>query len=428
MEYGKVLRFHRVKQGFTQNQLADGIISPAYLSKIENGQTIPAFEVLELLFERLGLDLNDSSYSHPSKEKLKEWNEAIVFKRKADADRLMEELVKENDTQENHQIHIFFEIFRIRYLLLENDVEKAYEAWKNISLHKETFDDEMKFYYYLAFGLLEYYRGDFEESSQQLMAAENISSTIVSELNDWEFSDLYYILALSNSQASKISASIFYADQALEISQSHYDLERSADCHILQGINYNLLKNDAKSLENYSSAKKIALQTKNQKQLILVYNNIGTSEADAGNPKKAIENFENSLKYNNSDSPFTNNILLKAIHNLILEHYRIGDYEGCAKWITRGETELKSIDSKPHQLHYRFYKLLINEDHTLINFMEDTLIPFFQEKKEHTYIIRYSIVLADLLEKKRMYKKSSTYLRLAINLLNKYSHLGGVLL
>ena len=102
MEYGKVLRFHRVKQGLTQNQLADGIISPAYLSKIENDQTVPAFEVLEHLYERLGLDFHDSSYHHPSKERLKEWYEMIVFKRKEEARELKEEIGRDTSELQSH--------------------------------------------------------------------------------------------------------------------------------------------------------------------------------------------------------------------------------------------------------------------------------------------------------------------------------------
>ena len=82
----------------------------------------------------------------------------------------------------------------------------------------------------------------------------------------------------------------------------------------------------------------------------------------------------------------------------------------------------------PFDLHYQFYKKSINEETNVSEFLEESVIPYFQEKKEHVYIIRYSMVLADFLETQRMYKKSSSYLRLAIQLLNKHSHLGGILL
>ena len=91
------------------------------------------------------------------------------------------------------------------------------------------------------------------------MEAKNYSSSI--NLEPWEQSDLYYLLALSTSQANHISASVFYADHALEIFQSQYDLAKSADCHILQGINYSSLRNYAKAFENFHLARKIAMQT-----------------------------------------------------------------------------------------------------------------------------------------------------------------------
>lgn len=428
MEYGKVLRFHRVKQGLTQNQLADGIISPAYLSKIENDQTVPAFEVLEHLYERLGLDFHDSSYHHPSKEKLKEWYEMIVFKRKEEARELKEELKQQKDTLNNHHLYIFFELFRIRHLLLENEVEEAYEVWKNIRQHEDTFDEEMRYYFHLSTGLLDYYKGSFENSFQQLMEAKNYGASISHSLQDWEKSDLYYILSLSTSQANHISASVFYVDQALEIFQARYDLEKSADCHILQGINYSKLKNYAKSFENFNSARKIATQTMDRNQLNLVYINIGTLESRIGNHLSAIHNYKKSIQYNDSDTIYKQSYLLTTIHSLILEHYRLEDFNGCMEWIHEGEKELTKLQSKPHELHFKFYKMIINNDPSTLEYLEETVVPYFQDKKEHIYIIRYSMVLSDLLEKKRMYKKSTIYLRLAIQLLNKHSHLGGILL
>ncbi|MGP4068620.1 helix-turn-helix domain-containing protein [Halobacillus sp. B29] len=427
MEYGKVLRFHRVKQGLTQNQLADGIISPAYLSKIENDQTVPAFEVLELLYERLGLDFLETSSNHPSKEKLKEWYEAIAFKRQEDAKKLKEDILNQKETQENHHLYIFFELFRIRHLLLENEVDEAYKVWENIRQYKDTFDEEMEFYYHLGSGLLKYYQGDFDNSFQELMEAKNYSSSI--KLEDWEFSDLYYLLALSTSQANHISASVFYVDQALEIYQANYDLAKSADCHILQGINYSRLKNYAKALENFHLARKIATQTNDTQQLKLVFINIAVLESRVENHEASILNYKKSLEYTDElGSSFDIFELLNIIHGLILEHYRLGDSKGCLEWIEQGKRKLETFPSEAHEYHFEvYYKFLRNSNNT-IEYLEQSVIPYFKEKKEHVYIIRYAKFLADLLEQQRMYKRSSEYLRLAIQLLNKHSHLGGIML
>ncbi|MBX0358031.1 helix-turn-helix transcriptional regulator [Halobacillus sp. Nhm2S1] len=426
MEYGKVLRFHRVKQGLTQNQLADGIISPAYLSKIENDQTVPAFEVLEHLYERLGLDFHDSSYHHPSKEKLKEWYEMIVFKRKEEARELKEELKQQKDTLNNHHLYIFFELFRIRHLLLENEVEEAYDVWKNIRQHEDTFDEEMRYYFHLSTGLLKYYRGDFEDSFQQLMEAKNYSVSV--EVKEWEESDLYYLLALSSSQSNHISASIFYADQALSLYQKQYNLGKSADCHILLGINYGRLKNYAKSLENYHLVSKIATQTNNHYQLGVIYHNIGVIEARRGQYETALLNYKRSLPYRTDTASDLE--IFETIHCLILENYKLSNYDDCKEWIQRGYTHLRSskLDTTTDEIHLNVYSMLIEKDNHTIDYLENVVIPHFQNKKLPRFVIRYSIIVSELLEGERSYKKSTKYLRLAIDLLNKYSNLGGTVL
>ncbi|SFK40867.1 Tetratricopeptide repeat-containing protein [Halobacillus dabanensis] len=426
MEYGKVLRFHRVKQGLTQNQLADGIISPAYLSKIENDQTVPAFEVLEHLYERLGLDFHDSSYNHPSKEKLKEWYELIVFKKNEESRKCMEELIQQKDTLNNHHLYIFFELFRIRHLLLENEVEKAYEAWKDIRQYEDTFDEEMEYYFHLGSGLVLYYQGDYENSYLQLMEAKNHSVSI--NLEDWEESDLYYLLALSASQANNISASIFNADQALTIFQKQYNLVKSADCHILLGINYGRLKNYGKALENYHLVSKIATQTKDYYQLGLVYHNIGVIESRRGNYEAALMNYKRSFSYKSKTASVHE--IFETIYCLILEYYKLNELEDCSKWINEGFSYLNSSinDTTTDEIHLNIYTMLINKDNNAAHYLEGVAIPHFLERKQHRFVIRYCLILSELLEAERSYKKSSKYLRLAIDLLNKYSNLGGMIL
>ncbi|WP_231572573.1 helix-turn-helix transcriptional regulator [Halobacillus sp. BBL2006] len=426
MEYGKVLRFHRVKQGLTQNQLADGIISPAYLSKIENDQTVPAFEVLELLYERLGLDFHDSSYNHPSKEKLKEWYEAIVFKQADDAQRLKEELLQQKETLDNHHLYIFFELFRIRHLLLENEIDGAYEAWGNIRQHKDTFDEEMEFYFHLGAGLVKYYKGDFEEAFQELMEAKNYSASL--KVEEWELSDLYYLLSLSSSQSNYISASIYYADQALVIYQKHYNLIKSADCHILLGINYARLKNYGKALENYHLVSKIATQTRNHYQLGVIYHNIGVIESRRGQYDTALMNYKRSLPYRRETA--SDYEIFETIHCLVLENYKLKEFEECMYWIDEGFKHLNSspLDTSSQEVHLNIYQMLIQDNSTLSEYLANEAIPLFQQSKQHRFVIRYSVIISDLLEAERSYKKSTKYLRLAIELLNKYSHIGGTVI
>lgn len=55
---GQVVKKERVQSRITQEELSDGICTPSYLSRLENGQVNPSPEIVKLLLERLGKDYN----------------------------------------------------------------------------------------------------------------------------------------------------------------------------------------------------------------------------------------------------------------------------------------------------------------------------------------------------------------------------------
>ncbi len=72
MNIGEKLYYYRNKIGLTQEQLAHGICSVSYLSKIENNKCDASPEVLELLVGKLGIPLEEES-----QEKLAEINRLL---------------------------------------------------------------------------------------------------------------------------------------------------------------------------------------------------------------------------------------------------------------------------------------------------------------------------------------------------------------
>lgn len=61
MEIGPYIKLHRIKQEMTQAELAEGIVSSAYLSKIENEKTEASPSVISLLCTRLGIQLENET-------------------------------------------------------------------------------------------------------------------------------------------------------------------------------------------------------------------------------------------------------------------------------------------------------------------------------------------------------------------------------
>lgn len=48
MEVGKIIKIERQRKNIRQDELAIGICSPSYLSKIETGSAFPSEEILKL--------------------------------------------------------------------------------------------------------------------------------------------------------------------------------------------------------------------------------------------------------------------------------------------------------------------------------------------------------------------------------------------
>lgn len=59
MEMGKIVKYYRVKKGMSQEEVAESIVSPSYLSRIENNKTTVDKETLILLLQRVGVDYEE---------------------------------------------------------------------------------------------------------------------------------------------------------------------------------------------------------------------------------------------------------------------------------------------------------------------------------------------------------------------------------
>lgn len=76
--YGNLIRVERLRKNMKQSVLARGICSISYLSKIENNQTSASEEVLELLFERLEIEVPlYHDFSYQSEKVIKEIREIL---------------------------------------------------------------------------------------------------------------------------------------------------------------------------------------------------------------------------------------------------------------------------------------------------------------------------------------------------------------
>ncbi|WP_077296452.1 helix-turn-helix domain-containing protein [Virgibacillus pantothenticus] len=72
IDIGYIIKLQRTKRNMTQEELSEGFVSLSYLSKIENQKTNANPEIIQLLCNRLGIELTDTPDAQ-IEEKCRKW-------------------------------------------------------------------------------------------------------------------------------------------------------------------------------------------------------------------------------------------------------------------------------------------------------------------------------------------------------------------
>lgn len=233
---GKRIKLFRLRAGLTQAQLAEGIVSVSYLSKIENKDVTPSRDVINLISNRLNIP-QDKIKGENILAVAKEWFESILDGNKTESVNLYNALQKEEELYFHISRSNLFEIHKLGFnILIDNreQMDKQYDELKQISRNF----NQVETYYWLKFtGSYHYTYFSFEKAlSYYQEATKYISAAMFPRAK--EENDLYYCIATTGSKLRNTNLTMFYGLKALEYYQSIYDLKKCAECHILLGIAY----------------------------------------------------------------------------------------------------------------------------------------------------------------------------------------------
>lgn len=411
MKIGERIRFYRHQQNMTQEELAKGIISISYLSKIENNQSIPSNEVIQLLCNRLNILLIDEEVPDLL-ERLKDWYKGIIYQDKEVVVKEYASLKQTIDEKKDSNSMIYFLMFELRYHLLKRDLDKAKQQIEKINEISTLLTSELLYYFQKFQGLYAYLRNQFTESYAKYKRAEGILPSHVFE--KWEEADLYYSIALVSSRLWKVSICLRYTNQALAIYQAIYDYKRSAECQILLGISYQRSGEWKKAEESLLLTSKIADTLNDLNLKGMVHHNLGYLFSLQEKSELAIEHYLKSIKYR-KEHDFTRR--LHTILSLVMEYYKTKDFEKAKDWVDQALTLLKDSNESllEYEYHFKTYQYLINDSQNeeFENFMREKVIPFFSSHNMYEYLASYAEILASYYENSYRYKLSSQYFRVS---------------
>src|SRR5699024_3545526 len=140
MEIGSYIKLQRVQQVMTQDELANGIVSMSYLSKIENQRAEASPEVISMLRTRLGIE-SDNDKDVDVNDKCAEWYGMLVEGN--DKEEIIQPYAKLNELLEtvSSSNFIMFEIHKVRYFLVIGKFDSALAHITDLNEISNTFDN-----------------------------------------------------------------------------------------------------------------------------------------------------------------------------------------------------------------------------------------------------------------------------------------------
>ncbi|MFU0789018.1 helix-turn-helix domain-containing protein [Virgibacillus proomii] len=416
MEIGPFIKLQRTKRNMTQGELSKGIVSLSYLSKIENKKTKPNPEIIQLLCNRLGIELTDET-DLQIEEKCKEWYD-MLFDRydKRVMTEKYEELQQLMDRSINNNT-LLFEIHKIRYYIVLRDYGKALQKINELNEMVDTFSDTHAYYWYKFKGN---YYSHKEEQHQAMRCYKTAEEKIrLANINEAEIADLHYIFSVTHSKLWEDLEAIDYAKQAMEVFQRDYNFIRCAQCHILLGISYQRIKMPERALKNYNLAKHLGELNHSEDVVQLAHHNLGYMHSTMGNSEEAIKNYLIALE----NKELEHKDRLAAITRLIQEYYTISDFDKVKQHLRQAEEILELAKNK---YYYKFFNYIIQVYMYLLNgdvkkfrlVLADDFIPYLKQQGDYGNLAIYAKLLAAKLEEIGKYKESVQYYKLASNSYN----------
>lgn len=410
MNIGAIIKLNRIKQNLTQEELAEGIISISYLSKIENGKIEPNDEVIKLLCLRLGIEIN-RQIDDETKALCHEWFRLLLSC--TDVEKLKEKYKEVNElvnTIQDVELQILLKIHLIRYYLKIGDIKLAHEQVNHLKDFSNTFTSEQKYFWNKFNGNYYYIKEEYNEALKFYTLSEDFSSNL--ELTEEEIADLEYALALTYSKLRITSLALRCAYKALELYRQIYHFSRCAECHLILGISYRRIGNHENAIKNYQLAKKLAEQTKNKEIIQLTHINLGYLYYAQGDTDESINHFD--MIINEEDSSLEDRLL--ALTAIIEEYFHTKKYKEALERIKEGVEWINETNKSQYIIYYyeiNTYFYLINKEHEKFEKMlVDEFIPFLEEQKDYARLTNYAELLGNHFENVHKYKNATKYFKL----------------
>lgn len=408
---GLIIKQARVDQGIKQLNLAKGICSISYLSKVENNQLVPSDEILVSLLNRLSITITEVSDEEEIStfNSIKElYKKAIIYR---DHKSISNEIVKieEKRTIFKNQVYSINSVLFLSrlYLISGKEMSRVESLFEFIELHEENLTNYQKCVFNINKALKSFYTDEYLQSVEYIEQALEDQNTIV--LEDWELADLYNVMAICYLVNNYNYSAIEFARKALNIYRDLLLFNRAIDCYISIGISYKRNYKYKESEENFQAAYRLLKDRGLFDFEGIITQNLGTLSAIKGDSNKAIEYFLSSMDCKKTIEGYYVTIL-----SIIQEYSKIKSSENILKWCEKG-LEMYSKAKEKNLSYYYHFKIFEAEQVGGAEFTNILIkaIKYFELKKDYRHVYKYAVLLANYYYLNKKLKNSGVYYQLA---------------
>lgn len=403
--WGRLIKYHRQQRGLKQDDVAVGICTPSYLSRIENGVVIAEQTVYEMLLGRLGIDLVHEKENVEIKRTLLE---AIYEKL------LSNEIVTESELArlEHFQTGIFKQEIDLlaglvysRYLLSIDMLNEARELIIKIE-PLITWDQDRLTQMYIAIStnahlsFLEFKEIILREEQQHVSNYMNTASR-------FEQANYFYHLAFAHHRYYSFQRALYYINRATQVFSHQFKPLFQLKLYSMNGVILNDLHRFEDALVEYEAGQDLlknvsSLQT--PRQWSSLYNNIAYCYECQGLFNEANVYYEQANEFLED---------LHTVINWMRVSYQQGDERKLNKLFLKYPREQFKVPLHQHQ--WLLLKSASENNITLTKLkdIEELAFPYFRQQEHYFLTLYYAPLWAMFYEELHAYKQASICLKYA---------------
>ncbi|PZM66153.1 hypothetical protein DOE73_08190 [Paenibacillus dendritiformis] len=400
INYGKLIATKRIEMNITQEELAKGICSIPYLSKIENGKIYANPDIIYLLCEKLNLSCSELEENNNEVILLiQELFTSINEDDETLSKELWDKLEQYSESFYNPEVSIYYDLIEMRYHIYIKNLRRAEQIGKKLDRICKTLNNDQLFYYHYFIGLLFLHKQNYMEGINSFKKA--LPYRQLASSRDYH---IIYYLSLSYSHMKRPSLAIQFGLEALTFFQENLNYNRIIECYILIGFNYARIKQFNEAYNLYEKVLRLTKKNKDDKTTGKVYHNMGYLYSMQNDHESAIKYYKKSLKLKSENDPMYHHTL----YYLAKEYLKIKNEFLALSCIEKG---LQSpANNKANLIKLTVLKLfIIANTEQYINYLKDEAIPYFKEKNDFPTLAKYYEYLGDLYSENYFYYKKSTY-------------------